>query len=326
MSGIRCIEVAHDQADKESGHRRRVMSVAQEKDWRRPVRDADMKCSARGSDNECVEDEIMVSRWTRDATDDIELSCESTNSWYTIGIALKSTTLVFRSGSTLFEGRISPGATQITAPGQSACAVFRDPCDVLHLHIPQSVLARHYEESFGRPPGANIPIDSEMLTQDVVLERLGMALCHTRGTDTRFTTLYVDGICLAMVARLLERQITRGLPLLSQDGNMLPLWRLRRALDYIEAHLSTPIRLADIAASAGLSRMHFAAQFRRATGYSPYAYLLRRRIEHAQALLRHSNKSILDIATDSGFNSQSSFTTAFRTLIGDTPHRWRTKA
>jgi AraC family transcriptional regulator len=318
VSGIPHLNVGCNPTHTETGHRGRQLLVTDEENWRCVGTDVNTRHP------ESLKDDIRVSRWTRDTTEDLEISCESRNDWYTIGIALKPTSLAFRSGATAFEGRIRRGATQVTAPEHSAHAVFRDACDVLHLHIPQSVLARHHEACFGQPFSADLAIDSEILAHDAILEQLSMALCHTQFSDTRFATLYVDGICLAMVAHLLERQFAPGLQLSPQDGNM-PVWRLRRALDYIEMHLATPIRLADIAASAGLSRMPFAAQFRRATGCSPYSYLLRRRIERAQALLRHSSKSILDIATDTGFNSQSSLTTAFRRLTGETPHRWRTR-
>ncbi len=105
----------------------------------------------------------------------------------------------------------------------------------------------------------------------------------------------------------------------------LPEWRLRRALDFIEANLAQPIGLADVAASAGLTRMHFAAQFRSTTGYSPYAYLLRRRIERAQHLLHSSALSVLDVALSCGFGSHAHFTATFGQLVGEAPTSWRAR-
>lgn len=69
--------------------------------------------------------------------------------------------------------------------------------------------------------------------------------------------------------------------------------------------------------------MHFAAQFRRATGVRPHEYLLRRRIEHAQHLLRTSKQSVIDVALSSGFRSQAHFTTVFKRFVGQTPFCWR---
>jgi AraC-like DNA-binding protein len=68
--------------------------------------------------------------------------------------------------------------------------------------------------------------------------------------------------------------------------------------------------------------MHFAAQFRAATGLRPHEYLLRRRIERAQELLRREPISLSDVALSVGFQTQAHFTTVFKRFVGRTPHRW----
>jgi AraC-like DNA-binding protein len=101
---------------------------------------------------------------------------------------------------------------------------------------------------------------------------------------------------------------------------------MRRVVEYVDAHLADPIGLADMAQSAGLTRMHFAAQFRHATGLRPHEYLMRRRIERAQQLLLDSRHNVLDVALSSGFRSQAHFTTVFKRFVGETPCCWRTSA
>lgn len=103
----------------------------------------------------------------------------------------------------------------------------------------------------------------------------------------------------------------------------LPVWRLKRTLAYLEAHLSERVTLADLAAAAGLTRMHFAAQFRVATGSSPHTYLLRRRIERAKELMCETSDSLVAVALDVGFQTQAHFSTVFKRHVGETPHRWR---
>ena len=44
----------------------------------------------------------------------------------------------------------------------------------------------------------------------------------------------------------------------------LPRWRLKRAIEFVDANLANSISTSDISAAAGLTRMHFAAQFRAA--------------------------------------------------------------
>ena len=81
--------------------------------------------------------------------------------------------------------------------------------------------------------------------------------------------------------------------------------------------------MADIAAATGLSRMHFAAQFRAATGLAPHEFVLRRRIARAQELLSAPSATLVDVALSVGFQTQAHFTTVFKRIVGQTPMRWR---
>lgn len=103
----------------------------------------------------------------------------------------------------------------------------------------------------------------------------------------------------------------------------LPKWRYRRVERYIDDHLEDRIMLADMARTVGLTRMHFAAQFRVMTGVKPHEFLLQRRIARACGFLRDERLSLVEIALKVGFQSQAHFTTVFKRIVGETPHRWR---
>ena len=103
----------------------------------------------------------------------------------------------------------------------------------------------------------------------------------------------------------------------------LQKWRLKRVVEYVENHLSEKIALSDLAAVAGLSRMHFASQFRTATGLRPHEFLLGRRIQRAEELLRNTTMPIVEIALTVGFQTQPHLTTVFKRFAGCTPGRWR---
>jgi AraC-like DNA-binding protein len=103
----------------------------------------------------------------------------------------------------------------------------------------------------------------------------------------------------------------------------LQKWRLRRVIEYVDRHLSARITLSDMASVAGLSRMHFASQFRLATGFRPHQFLLKRRVRRAEELLQNTTRSIVEIALTVGFHSQAHLTTVFKQFIGSTPGRWR---
>jgi AraC-like DNA-binding protein len=78
-----------------------------------------------------------------------------------------------------------------------------------------------------------------------------------------------------------------------------------------------------MAVAAGLTRMHFAAQFRAATGMRPHGFLLQRRIERAQELLRDPELALVDVALSVGFQTQAHFTTVFKRFTGRMRNRWR---
>lgn len=112
-------------------------------------------------------------------------------------------------------------------------------------------------------------------------------------------------------------------PRASRRCTPLQKWRLKRVTDHVDAHLSRRITLANMAAAAGLTRMHFAAQFRASTGMRPHDFVLQRRIERAQELLRNPELALVDVALSVGFQTQAHFTTVFKRFAGGTPHRWR---
>jgi AraC-like DNA-binding protein len=105
--------------------------------------------------------------------------------------------------------------------------------------------------------------------------------------------------------------------------NPLPKWRLRRVQELVDTRLGEPLSLAALAAAAGLSRMHFAAQFRAATGKRPHDYLLQQRIERSISLMDEMSISLAELALTVGFQSQSHFSTVFKRFTGQTPAAWR---
>ncbi|HEX7245006.1 MAG TPA: helix-turn-helix transcriptional regulator [Solirubrobacterales bacterium] len=102
-----------------------------------------------------------------------------------------------------------------------------------------------------------------------------------------------------------------------------PARHLLRARDLADARYAEPLGVDDMAAAAGLSRAHFSREFKRAFGESPHAYLLTRRLERAAALLRNTDRSVVDVCLSVGLHSVGSFTTSFRRAYGLSPTAYR---
>lgn len=94
---------------------------------------------------------------------------------------------------------------------------------------------------------------------------------------------------------------------------------LRRIRAYIDAHIGERISLDDLARQAGVSRFHFARQFRLSTGESPMGYLRRMRIERSKSILQSRETTIAEVAATLGFSDQSHFTRTFGRLVGVSP-------
>ncbi|MET3905762.1 AraC family transcriptional regulator [Bradyrhizobium sp. S3.3.6] len=137
----------------------------------------------------------------------------------------------------------------------------------------------------------------------------------------------MESLRLAIAVRKFGlRTVVEGTDRVSARGRHvqgLQKWRLKRVIDYIDADISSKIGSRDLAAVAGLSRMHFASQFRVATGLRPHEFLLQRRIRRATELMKDSTMPIMEIALTVGFQTQAHFTTVFKRFTGCTPRSWR---
>lgn len=84
-----------------------------------------------------------------------------------------------------------------------------------------------------------------------------------------------------------------------------------------------PLDVPALAADALMSVGHFQRSFKKAYGETPYSYLMTRRVERAQALLRIGELSVTDVCMAVGCTSLGSFSAKFTELVGQTPSDYR---
>ena len=116
------------------------------------------------------------------------------------------------------------------------------------------------------------------------------------------------------------------IPITPKSYGGLPPATANRIYEYIDTHLQKRIALERLAEIAQLSVHHFARAFRQSVGMPPHTYIVRRRIERAQQLLRTTNLSLSEIAVAVGFTDQSHFSRHFRRLTGTSPGLARASA
>lgn len=97
---------------------------------------------------------------------------------------------------------------------------------------------------------------------------------------------------------------------------------VRRAREYLDAHLDSPVELADLAEAAELSRFHLLRVFQAAVGTTPHGYLTDRRVAHAKRLLAGA-LPLADVALACGFCDQAHFNRVFKGRVGVSPGQYR---
>ena len=99
--------------------------------------------------------------------------------------------------------------------------------------------------------------------------------------------------------------------------------QVAEAIDYIYVHIMDRITINDLASAICISPTYLSRIFKQETGVSVSEYILKKKIEKAQNLLRYSDSSIIDIANYLSFSSQSHFIQVFKNTVGLTPKKYR---
>lgn len=98
---------------------------------------------------------------------------------------------------------------------------------------------------------------------------------------------------------------------------------VRKVIDYIEGNLEKEINLDDISKNVGYSKFYLNRIFAEYTGISIYKYLQNRRLTIAAEKLVKTDKPIMQIAYEAGYDTQQSFSFAFKQIYLYPPKIYR---
>lgn len=93
---------------------------------------------------------------------------------------------------------------------------------------------------------------------------------------------------------------------------------VKRAREYIDAHVSDNPSLDAIADAAGMSPFHLLREFKKAIGVAPHAYLMQRRVERAKHLLLQ-NQTLRQVSIEMGYSDQGHLSREFTRFFGVPP-------
>ena len=92
---------------------------------------------------------------------------------------------------------------------------------------------------------------------------------------------------------------------------------------YIHSHMSEQFSVGDLAARLHYNTSYFTRMFRKYTGLAPIQYINRARMEKAKALLKTTELSVTEIASDTGFGDVFYFSKSFKSHTGFSPKDYR---
>jgi AraC family transcriptional regulator len=168
----------------------------------------------------------------------------------------------------------------------------------------------------------NIEVIEKYSGSDSVISSVGMALLAELESEGLSGRLYAESLANILAVHVLRNYTATSIEPLPLKGG-LSGQKLRMVTSYMAENYTRDLRLEELACIAGISRFHFAREFKRTTGTSPHQYLINLRIQRAKALLTESNLPLVEVGLQSGFSHQSHFTRLFSRFTGATPQSYR---
>lgn len=95
------------------------------------------------------------------------------------------------------------------------------------------------------------------------------------------------------------------------------------AIEYINTHIADRISLTSVADHLGITISYLSRIFKAATGEKISSYILKRKLDTALVMLKHTDMTVSEISYKLKFTSQSYFTKTFKKFMGISPREYR---
>ena len=235
-----------------------------------------------------------------------------THETYVIGTITNGVHRYNHMGNLVRSGRgnmcfINPGEVHDGAPydgGYSYRMLYPQP----------SLLAGIMSETAGRKIGAPKFAVPSVRDEELAEQFIAVHAALEEGRDPLKADEMLIGFLLSAIARH-----GGGLSAPIADGKEPAA--VARTKDFLLAHVGENVDLAALAQHAGLSAWHLIRVFRKATGLTPHAWLVDRRVQLARRLLRQG-EPLVATASACGFADQSHLTRLFKARLGVTPGQY----
>jgi AraC family transcriptional regulator len=217
------------------------------------------------------------------------------------------------------------GSIAVMPVGSEAEACWQGTKDSLHIYLDPKLTAQVATTSLELDVShtAIPPLDALILPE---LRATMLAVDAELTSGGLGGPLMIESLANILAVRLL-RYIFGRRRLVTRTDGVLTRRKLTTMIDYIMANLHRSPTLEEMAAMVSLSPYHFARQFKAATGLPPHQFLITRRVERAQQILRgRGSLNLAEVAIGVGFSDQSQLCFHFKRIVGVTPGRFRASA
>ncbi|WP_274366002.1 AraC family transcriptional regulator [Paenibacillus thermotolerans] len=150
-------------------------------------------------------------------------------------------------------------------------------------------------------------------------------LFQTNRANKPMYELTTKGLLYLCLAKLLQLGSPISRDLRKPENGSYKIERLKTVVEYIESRYHEPIALKQLAGLVSMSESSFCRFFKKITAKSPIDFINLYRVQQAAALLKQTDKKIMEISLDVGFNNVSYFNTLFKQRFGCTPATYRSK-
>jgi AraC family transcriptional regulator len=240
---------------------------------------------------------------------------------YLVTLQLKAIPFIeqFLGAKKVSSGSYPSGGVSVLNLQEKPTILLPNPFDTLVLHVTQSALDEiAYANKTPRVDQLVWPHGH----LDPVVYHLGQTLVASLDQPNHTSKVFLDHVLHALNCHFVCSYGGRRMSPPRSRGGLSPL-QMRRATEFLEAHLDGNINLDQVARVCDLSVSHFARAFRQTFRRPPYRWLIERRVARAKDLIASSHLPLAEIAIQSGFGDQGAMNRSFKKILGATPGIWR---
>lgn len=236
----------------------------------------------------------------------------------------------YRQGLTPMDRQIDGRWTRTTcAPGHFSLLSrsadshwhWTEDLEVSHVYLTEALMCRVAGDMQGKEV-SEVQLHDVLRGHDPVLGHIAAEVTREAMHQGMGGPLYAEALAVQMAVHLLRGYASCQFKAAAAPCRLSER-ELARLEAYVDGHLHGAITLDDLAQALGMGVWTLNRHLRRTLNCSAYAYVVERRVQRAQALLRAGDLSLKEVAAAAGFADQAHMTRMFRARLGCTPGQYR---